>query len=63
MLTATKAQVAPGKLLIGGQWMDSSDRKTFDTVNPASGEVLTQIAAGTREDVDRAVKAVKDVIG
>ena len=59
MLTATKAQIAPGKLLIGGQWLDSSDRRTFDTINPATGEVLTQIAAATREDVDRTVKAAR----
>src|SRR5919201_646538 len=57
MLTATKAKIAPGRLLIGGEWMESSDRRTFETINPATGEVLTQISAGTREDVDRAVKA------
>src|SRR5581483_2437351 len=35
------------------------DGKTFDTINPATGEVLTQIAAATGEDVDRAVKAAR----
>jgi aldehyde dehydrogenase (NAD+) len=59
MMTATKAKIAPGKLLIGGEWVESSDGKTFDTINPATGEVLTQIAAGTRQDVNRAVQAAR----
>ena len=59
MLAATKAKIAPGKLLIGGQWVDSADGKTFDTVNPATGEVLTQIAAATPADVEKAVAAAR----
>src|SRR5919109_4823643 len=59
MLTATKSKIAPGKLLIGGEWVDASDGKTFDTINPATGEVLTQIAAGAKTDVDRAVTAAR----
>src|SRR5512135_3283413 len=59
MIAATKSQVKPGRLLIGGQWVDSSDGKTFDTVNPATGEVLTQIAAATQADVERAVTAAR----
>src|SRR5512138_789509 len=59
MLTATKSKIAPGKLLVGGQWLDASDGKTFETINPATGEVLTQIAAGTKADVDRAVAAAR----
>ncbi len=59
MLTATKTKISPGKLLIGGEWANASDGKSFDTINPATGEVLTQIAAGTKEDVDRAVRAAR----
>ncbi len=58
MLTATKAKVEPGKLLIGGEWT-ASDGGSFDTINPATGEVITQIASGTVHDVDRAVKAAR----
>ncbi len=57
MLTATKAKISPGKLLIGGEWVDGS--KTFDTINPATGEVLTQIAEASAADVDRAVQAAR----
>ena len=59
MIAATKSKIAPGKLLIGGQWVDSSNGKTFDTVNPATGEVLTQIAAATQADVEKAVAAAR----
>jgi phenylacetaldehyde dehydrogenase len=49
----------PRKMLIDGQWVDAASRKTFATVNPASGEVLAQVAEGDREDIDRAVKAAR----
>src|SRR4051794_23951503 len=57
MLTATKAKIEPGKLLIGGEWVDGS--KTFNTINPATGEVLTQVADASASDVDRAVQSAR----
>jgi acyl-CoA reductase-like NAD-dependent aldehyde dehydrogenase len=57
MLAATKVKIEPGRLLIDGQWVESA--KKFDTINPATGEVLTQIAAASNEDVDRAVAAAR----
>ncbi len=59
MLTATKITVAPCKLLINGEWTDSADGKSFESVNPATGEVLTRVAEAGRDDVDRAVKAAR----
>src|ERR1700692_1866133 len=53
----TKVKVEPGQLLIDGQWVDGA--KKFDTINPATGEVLTQIAEGSRGDIDRAVEAAR----
>jgi acyl-CoA reductase-like NAD-dependent aldehyde dehydrogenase len=58
MLAATKARVAPGKLLINGQWVEGSGQG-FDTVNPATGEVLTRIAEASERDVDQAVSAAR----
>jgi acyl-CoA reductase-like NAD-dependent aldehyde dehydrogenase len=58
MLTATKAKIQPGKLLINGEWVESKGGVT-NTINPATGEVITQIASGTTEDVDRAVEAAR----
>ena len=56
-MLATKVKVEPGKLLINGQWVDGA--RKFDTINPATGEVLTQIAEGSSADVDRAVEAAR----
>src|ERR1044071_502773 len=58
MIAATKAKVSPGKLLINGQWSDSLGR-SFDTFNPATGEVLTQVAEGGASGVDQAVAAAR----
>src|SRR5437763_13445832 len=48
-----------GKILIDGKWSDAANGKTFDTYNPATGEVLARVAEGDREDIDRAVKAAR----
>jgi aldehyde dehydrogenase (NAD+)/aminobutyraldehyde dehydrogenase len=42
---------------IGGAFVPSSSSETVDIVNPATEEVLTQVPAGTVEDVDAAVAA------
>ena len=47
------------KLLIGGQWIDSSGGETFEVLNPADGSTLTRVAKGNAQDVDRAVKAAR----
>jgi phenylacetaldehyde dehydrogenase len=49
----------PRKLLIDGKWVNAASGKTFATYNPATGEVLAQIAEGDREDIDSAVKAAR----
>src|ERR1700719_4468647 len=52
-------QVKDQPLLIGGKWQDSVSGKTFDTINPATGEVICQVAEGDKADVDLAVKAAR----
>jgi acyl-CoA reductase-like NAD-dependent aldehyde dehydrogenase len=49
----------PKKLFIGGRWVDSASGKTFDTVDPATGEMLAKVAEADAEDVDRAVAAAR----
>lgn len=44
---------------IGGRWVKSSSGKTFDNVNPATGELIARLQNGTREDVRKAVQAAK----
>jgi aldehyde dehydrogenase (NAD+) len=57
MLAATKVKLSPGQLLIDGRWIEGS--KTFETINPATGEMLTQIAEASQADVDQAVQAAR----
>jgi len=46
------------KMLIGGEWVDSADGRTFDVETPARrGSVIAQVPRAGAEDVDRAVKA------
>ncbi len=47
------------ELIIGGQRVPSADGRTYDTANPATGEVLAQVAEAGIEDVDRAVAAAR----
>jgi phenylacetaldehyde dehydrogenase len=47
------------RLLIDGEWLDSASGKTFPTYNPATGEVLADVAEGDKEDIDRAVRAAR----
>ncbi|MGB6545386.1 MAG: aldehyde dehydrogenase family protein, partial [Candidatus Acidiferrales bacterium] len=47
------------KMLINGKWVDAASGKTFDTYNPATGEVLSRVAEGDREDINRAVAAAR----
>ncbi len=57
LISPSKARVKPGRLFIAGEWVDSG--RTFDTINPATGEVLTQVAEASPADVDRAVTAAR----
>src|SRR5215471_9146175 len=47
------------QLLINGKWVEAASGKTFPSYNPATGEVLTQVAEGDREDINRAVSAAR----
>jgi len=49
-------------LFIDGRFVDSSDHKTFATLNPATGETLCQVAEASAQDVDKAVKAARKAL-
>ncbi|MBN2048844.1 MAG: NAD-dependent succinate-semialdehyde dehydrogenase [Spirochaetales bacterium] len=44
-------------LFINGSWKEAENGKTFESINPASGEVLGTAADGSRRDSAEAVKA------
>lgn len=50
---------APKRLLIGGRWCEAAAGETFKTTNPATGEVLGELAKGSSADVDLAVSAAR----
>src|SRR5271166_5740743 len=47
------------RMLIDGKFRDSVSGKTFATVNPATEEVIAQVAEGNAADIDLAVKAAR----
>ena len=47
------------ELFIGGQWRAASDGGTFTDLNPATARPLAQIASGTAQDIDDAVRAAR----
>ncbi|MEL7608041.1 MAG: aldehyde dehydrogenase family protein [Bacillota bacterium] len=47
------------KLYIDGQFVESVSGKTFDFVNPATGEVFGKGSFGGKEDVERAIAAAR----
>jgi aldehyde dehydrogenase (NAD+) len=58
--TSSKVQIKQTKMLIGNKWLDSISGKTFETINPATGEVLASVAEADSADVDVAVKAARN---
>ena len=68
MATATPLQMqdavsqflaTPRKLLVDGRWVAASSGKTFDSIDPATGEVLARVAEGDKADIDLAVRAAR----
>lgn len=46
-------------LYINGKWVKPSSGKYFETINPATEEVIAEIAYGNEKDVDLAVQAAR----
>ena len=60
LLSATRAFLAkPARMLIGGQWRESSDGKTLPSLDPATARTLAHFPAGTAEDADEAVRSAR----
>jgi len=47
------------KLYIDGGYVDASSGKTFDTVNPANGEIICEVQKADASDVDKAVASAR----
>jgi aldehyde dehydrogenase (NAD+) len=57
--SAKSVKIGPTQLLIDGKWVNSVSGKTFETLNPTNGEVITRVQEGDKADVDKAVKAAR----
>ncbi|MDR6180831.1 betaine-aldehyde dehydrogenase [Pseudomonas sp. SORGH_AS 211] len=51
------ARFAEQQLYIGGRYVAATGGATFETLNPATGEVLAVVQSASRADVDKAVAA------
>lgn len=49
----------PQQLYIDGRRVDATSGETFETTNPATGEVLAQVQVASQKDVDRAVASAQ----
>ena len=46
-------------LFVGGEFVPSASGKRFQTVNPATGETIAEVAEAGKDDLDRAVAAAR----
>lgn len=51
------AQYAAKGMSIGGQWVQAQDGKTFEVLNPATGEVWSEVPDAGRQDAVAAIEA------
>jgi acyl-CoA reductase-like NAD-dependent aldehyde dehydrogenase len=56
---APKVKLPPTQLWIGGKWVAAESGRTFETINPATEEVLGRVAEGGESDIDRAVTSAR----
>ena len=49
--------VKQAQLYINGEWVDASNGKSFEVVNPATGEVIGSVADATRDQARQAIEA------
>jgi aldehyde dehydrogenase (NAD+) len=60
--TVRQPKIRQTQCFIGGKWLPAASGKTFETINPATEEVIAQVAEGDASDVDLAVDAARDAL-
>lgn len=58
-MAVTQNAVTTCKLLVGGDWVESSATEFGDVFNPSTGEVIARVPMGGMADVDKAVQAAQ----
>jgi aldehyde dehydrogenase (NAD+) len=51
--------IATYKMYIGGKWVSSDSKKTFDSLNPADEKPIGRFQLGNEKDVKKAISAAK----
>ena len=51
------------KMLIGGEWADSSSGEACEVRNPANGKILDTVPLGSADDVRRAIDSAGEALG
>ena len=60
MASGQGAEMPRTRLWIGNEWTDARAGNTFDTLNPATGEVIAAVSEARAEDIDVAVSAARN---
>ena len=47
------------QMFINGEWVDSENKKTFETLNPENNEPWAVVPEASAKDVDKAVTAAQ----
>src|SRR5437016_2292502 len=56
---AAPPKVRQTNMLIDGKFVPAASGKTFESVNPATGDVISNVAEGDKADVDKAAAAAR----
>jgi acyl-CoA reductase-like NAD-dependent aldehyde dehydrogenase len=56
-MSADTREITAKRLFIGGEWADAEGGRTFEDRDPFNGELVAEVAAGSRADARRAVEA------
>src|SRR5918999_5280424 len=69
MATATASSLSPAarefveggpqRLVVGGERLEAADGRTFESIDPATGEAICEVAFAGPEDVGRAAEAAR----
>ncbi len=60
MSRGPEVRVGATQLLINNRWVDAESGKTFESINPSTGEVVARVAEADSADVNKAVKAARE---
>lgn len=56
------SQISKQLMCIGGRWCHAQDNTTYAKLNPYTGETISQVAAGKRQDARLAVEVDESMV-